>query len=110
MKFFFQWLVAALAIGVTAALVPGATVTITGAIIAAVVLGALNLFIRPLLVLLTLPLTILTLGLFTLVINGALVWLAGALVPGFEIFGFWHAFLFAFVLMLVNWVFGFWKK
>ena len=68
MKILFQWLISTVAILIAAYLVPGVVVTTTGALIAAVVLGALNLFIRPILVFLTLPITILTLGLFSLVI------------------------------------------
>ncbi len=109
MKLFFHWLVATIAILVTAYLVPGVTVTLTGAVIAAVVLGILNLFVRPILFILTLPLTILTLGLFSLVINALLVWLAGSVVPGFVVAGFWWAVLFAVVLSVVNWVFTVWR-
>lgn len=110
MRLFFHWLLAAIAIGVSAYVVPGVSVTLEGAIIAAVVLGALNLFIRPILLFISLPITILTLGLFSLVINAGLVMLASAVVPGFVIPGFWTAFLFAVVLALVNWVFHFWRK
>lgn len=110
MKTLFHWLVAALAIGITAYVVPGVTVTLLGAIIAAVVLGALNLFIRPILVILTLPITIITLGLFSLVINALLVMLASYLVSGFLVAGFWTAFFFALVLAVVNWVFNLWGR
>ena len=106
----FHWFVAALAIGIAAYLVPGVSVTLPGALIAAVVLGALNLFIRPILLVLTLPVTILTLGLFSFVINALLVMLASKLVPGFFVPGFWSALLFALVLALVNWVFHFWNQ
>lgn len=109
MKIFFHWLIAALAIVVTAYVVPGSSVTLVAAIIAAVGLGVLNVFLKPILFVLTLPITILTLGLFSLILNGLLVWLASAIVPGFMIAGFWHAVLFAVVLMLVNWVFDLWK-
>ena len=109
MKLFFHWLVAAIAIWITAHIVPGAAVTVTGAVIAAVVLGALNLFIRPILFVLTLPITIVTLGLFSLVINALLVMLASVLVSGFVIGGFWAALLFALVLAVVNWVFNLWS-
>ena len=85
MKLFFQWFVSAVAIGISAYLVPGVTVTLVGAIIAAVVLGALNLFIRPILLVLTLPINILTLGLFSLVINALLVMLASWLVQDFSL-------------------------
>ena len=110
MKLFLQWAISAIAIGIAAYLVPGASVTVWGAVILAVVLGALNLLVRPLLILLTLPITILTLGLFTFVINAFLVWLASLVVPGFSIDGFWWALLFAVVLAIVNGVFNIWRR
>jgi putative membrane protein len=110
MKIFFHWLISAIAILIAAYIVPGAVVTLVGALIAAVVLGALNLFIRPILVILTLPINLITLGLFSLVINAALVLLAAYLVPGFLIAGFWTAFFFALVLSVVNWVFNLWSR
>lgn len=110
MKILFQWFISTLAILIAAYLVPGVTVTLTGALIAAVVLGALNLFIRPILVVLTLPITILTLGLFSLVINALLVMLTSYFVSGFGVFGFWPALFFALVLSVVNWVFNYWKS
>jgi len=110
MKIIFQWFISAVAILIAAYLVPGVVVTLGGALVAAVVLGALNLFIRPILLFLTLPITILTLGLFSLVINALLVMLVSYLVPGFFVSGFWTAFLFALVLSIVNWVFNIWKN
>lgn len=110
MKILLQWLVAALAIGIAAYLVPGTVVTPLGALLAAVVLGFLNLAIRPILFILTLPITILTLGLFSLVLNALLVLLADVIVPGFSIAGFWSALLFSIVLTLVNWVFSAWRR
>lgn len=110
MKLIFHWFVATLSIGIAAYIVPGVTITFIGALIAAVVLGALNLLIRPILLILTLPITILTLGLFSLVINALLVMLAAVLVPGFSVAGFWTAFLFALVLAIVNWVFHLWNR
>lgn len=110
MKLFFHWFIAALAILIAAYIVPGVTVTLVSALIAAVVLGALNLFIRPLLIILTLPITILTLGLFSLVINAFLVMLASFIVPDFSVIGFWSAFLFALTLAVVNWVFNLWSR
>lgn len=110
MKLLLEWLVAAVAVGIAAYIVPGASVTIVGALILAVVLAALNLFIRPIIVVLTLPLNILTLGLFTLVINALLAWLASAVVPGFSLTGFWSALFFAVVLTIVNWVFYVWGR
>lgn len=95
---------------IAAVIVPGVTVTLSGAIIAAIVLGALNLFIRPALVILTLPITVLTLGLFSLVINALMVMLASYVVPGFMVDGFLTAFLFALALAVINWVFHFWNR
>ncbi len=109
MKIFLHWLIAALAIGIAAYIVPNVSVTIIGAIIAAVVLGAFNYFLRPILIVLTLPINIVTLGLFSLVINALLVLLAAMIVPGFGVTGFWTAVLFALVLSIVNWVFSLWS-
>ncbi len=109
MKLFFHWFISALAIFISAYIVPGVAITPIGAVIAAVVLGALNLFIRPIIVILTLPITVLTLGLFSIVINALLVMLTSYLVPEFFVAGFWAAFVFAVVLAIVNWVFHFWN-
>lgn len=110
MRILFHWIIATVAILIAAAIVPGTSITLTGAIIAAVVLGALNLFIRPILLILAFPITVLTLGLFSLVINALLVMLAAAIVPGFIISGFWTALFFALVLAIVNWVFHIWSR
>ncbi|MHB8660590.1 MAG: phage holin family protein [Minisyncoccota bacterium] len=110
MKLFFHWLIAALAIIIAAYIVPGVSVTVIAALIAAIVLGALNFFVRPILLLLTLPINILTLGLFSLVINALLVMFASYVVHGFVVDGFWSALLFAFVLAVINWVFHFWNR
>lgn len=110
MKLLFHWLTATVAILIAGYLVPGADITLPGALIAAVVLGALNLVLRPILLFLTLPITILTLGLFSLVVNALMVMLASALTPGFVIAGFWTAFFFAIVLAIINWLFHFWNR
>lgn len=99
---FVHWIISALAIGVAAYLLPGVTVTVLGALVLAVVLGIINTFIKPVILLLTLPLTILTLGLFSLVVNALFILLAGLFVPGFHVAGFWWALLFALVLSLIN--------
>ena len=65
--------------------------------------------IKPVLTILTLPITIITLGLFSLVINALLVLLAALIVPGFSVDGFWSAFFFALVLAIINWVFSMWS-
>jgi putative membrane protein len=76
------------------------------AIVTAIVLALLNAFVKPLLVLLTLPATILTLGLFLLVINAAMILLAREIVPGFSVDGFWYALLLSLFLSLVNGLFN----
>jgi putative membrane protein len=107
MPFLLQWLVSGLAIIITAYLLPGVRVTgFFAALVTALILGLINAFIRPVLILLTLPLNILTLGLFTLVINALLIMLAAAIVPGFTVQGFWWALLFGLVLAVINYVLG----
>jgi len=71
--------------------------------IAAVVLGLGNAFIRPLLILLTLPVTLLTLGLFIFVINGLLFWMVGSWLQGFTVAGFWSGFFGAIVYSIISW-------
>lgn len=74
----------------------------TTAIVVAIVLGAVNSFLRPIIFLLTIPINILTLGLFTFVIMALMVLLVSSLVPGFEVRGFWWALAFALVLAIFN--------
>ena len=89
-----RWIVNALALLLAAYVVPGVLVaSFYTALILAVVLALVNLILKPLLVLLTLPLNILTLGLFTLIINGFLFWFAATIVKGFHVDGFLAAFL-----------------
>ena len=103
MSIFINWLVSAAAIVVTAYILPGVHVdSLTSALIAAVVLGIINAFIKPVLLILTLPINLLSLGLFTFVINALLIILTANLVPGFKVDGFWWALLFSIVLSLVN--------
>ena len=73
------------------------------ALIAALVLGLVNTLIRPVLVVLTLPVTFLSLGLFVLVINALLFWLVATLVDGFHVAGFWSAFLAAILYSVISW-------
>jgi putative membrane protein len=72
--------------------------------VAALVLGLVNAVIRPLLVLLTLPVTVLTLGLFIFVINGLLFWAVGSLIPGFHVAGFWSGVLGAIIFSIISWI------
>ena len=90
MRLILIWICNALALLAVAYLLPGVRVEgLESALIAALVLGLINTLLRPLLILLTLPVTVLTLGLFILVINGLLFWFAGSVLRGFEVSGFW---------------------
>ena len=94
MKILLKWLLSAAALLAVAYFYSGVTVTsFTGALIAAAVLGALNMVVRPLLVLLTLPVTVLTLGLFLFVVNALMFWAAAGLVSGLNVNGFGAALL-----------------
>lgn len=106
MKLLTHLFVSAIAIVITAYLLPGATVTLSGAIVLAVVLGVINIFIKPLVKIITLPLTILTLGIFSLVINALFIILASKIVTGFSVSGFWTAFWFSIILSLINALFN----
>ena len=99
------WLVNTVALAAVAYLMASVSIESAGAaLVAALVLGLVNAVIRPLLVLLTLPVTVLTLGLFIFVINGLLFWGVAELLPGFEVAGFWAAVLGALVFSLVSWL------
>jgi putative membrane protein len=74
------------------------------ALVAAFLLGVVNTFIRPLLILLTLPLTVVTFGVFLLVINGLLLWLVSAVVRGFHVNGFWGAVIGSILISVVSWI------
>lgn len=106
-SYLVQWLIYAAAIVITAYLLPGVRLSgFFAALVTALVLGLINLFLRPLLLLLTLPLNILTLGLLTFVINALLIMLTSAIVPGFKVTGFWWALLFSLVLAIINYALG----
>jgi putative membrane protein len=100
--FLVRWGATALAIGVAAQVLPGIQVDgVWPAVVAALLLGLVNATLRPLLLLLTLPLTVLTLGLFALVVNGAMLALVASLVKGVHLAGFGSAVLAAVVISLV---------
>lgn len=93
----------AIAVLIAATIIPGVHVTsFLIALAVAVVLGALNVFVRPLLIFLTLPVTIITFGLFVFVINALLVLLAAYIIPGFAVDGFWWAVLFSLVVSVFS--------
>lgn len=105
MHLLLNWLITAIAILISAYLLPGIAVrSFYAAVITALVLGLINAVIRPVLIILTLPLTILTLGLFIFVLNALLVLLTSAVVPGFEVRNFWWALLFSLVFSIVSFV------
>jgi len=98
-----KWIVNSTALLVVAHVVSGVTLDNWLAVfVAALVLGLLNAFLRPVLIFLTLPVTVLTLGLFTLFINAFLFYMAAHLVKGFHVSGYWQAFVAAFVFSLVS--------
>lgn len=103
MNIIINWLLTTLVIMVAAYLLPGIHVAnFFTALAIALVLGVLNAFVRPLLIILTLPLTIVTLGLFLLVINALLILLTSYIVPGFVVDGFWWAVLFSILVSLIS--------
>lgn len=98
------WLINAVALIAVAYLMPSISVSSFGAaLVAALVLGLVNAVVRPVLVLLTLPVTILTLGLFIFVLNGLLFWMVGSWLEGFTVGGFWAGVFGAIVFSLVSW-------
>jgi len=106
-RFLAHWLLTGLALWVAAWILPGVTIRSVGALaVAAIVLGFVNAVIRPVLLLLTLPITVLTLGLFYLVVNGAAFALAAWIVPGFEVASFWWAVAGALCVGAVSWFFA----
>jgi putative membrane protein len=103
MKFILRLLLSALAVVLLANILPGVHVATFGiAVIVALVLSLLNFLVKPLLVILTLPVTIVTFGLFLLVINALIILMAGGLVSGFTVDGFWWALLFSLLLSVVQ--------
>lgn len=96
-----------LALYIGAWFIPGVEISsLWTGIIVALLLAFINTFIKPILVLLTLPITIITLGLFLLVLNGLIILLVSALVPGFHVYSFFSAIILSIVVSLVSWFFG----
>ncbi|MGO1253890.1 MAG: phage holin family protein [Alcaligenes aquatilis] len=103
MTLLLVWILNAVALLVVAYILPGIVVASFGsALIAALVLGLLNTLVKPLLIVLTLPITIVTLGLFLLVLNALVFWFAGSILKGFQVEGFWWAVIGAVVYSLVS--------
>lgn len=106
MGILIKLLLGSIAVIITSYLLPGVTVVNFGsALIVAAVLALLNATLKPLLIILTIPVTVVTLGLFLLVINGAIILLADALVPGFLVDGFFWALMFSLIMALLMYIF-----
>lgn len=108
MILFLKWLIMAVSIIISSYLIPGVKLNgFFAALWVAFFLGIVNVLIKPVLILITLPINILTLGLFTFVINALLILLASSVLKGFEVSGFWIAVLFGIVLSLINNLIGY---
>ena len=104
MRLILLWVLNAVALLAVAYLLPSIQIASFGsAMIAAVLLGLVNAVVRPVLILLTLPATLLTLGLFLFVINGLMFWLAGSMIEGFAVESFWSAFFGSLLYSLISW-------
>jgi putative membrane protein len=104
MGFLLRVVVNALAIMLAASIVPGISVDgLVPALVGGLLLGLVNAVVRPVLIILTLPITLVTLGLFLFVLNGLCFWLVASIVKGFYVTGFWSAFLGALIVSIVSW-------
>jgi putative membrane protein len=104
MKFLTRVLIGALSLGIAASVVPGIHIdSPLTLVLAAFLLGLVNAIVRPILVILTLPITIISLGLFLLILNALLFWLVAAVLPGFHVAGFGPALLGWLVMTLISW-------
>ncbi len=105
MALIIKWLIMTASVMIAAYVIPGVTVrSFFSALWVALFLGIVNLLLRPFLLLITLPINIITLGLFTFVINGVIILLASSIVKGFQVSGFWIAVLFSIVLSIINYL------
>lgn len=103
--FLLRVLIGALSLWVASAIVPGVDISGAGTLlIAAVLLGVVNALVRPLVVVLTLPITLVTLGLFLLVVNAAMFGLVASFLDGFRVTGFWPALFGAIVVSITSWL------
>ena len=103
-----KWLIMATSIMLAAYIIPGVVIKgFFAALWVALFIGIINVLVKPFLILITLPINILTLGLFTFVINALLILLASSIIKGFEVKGFWVAMLFSIVLSIINFLLGY---
>ncbi len=107
MMILLKWLIMTVSILIAAYVIPGVWVSgFFSALWVALFLAFVNVIIRPILIVITLPINIVTLGLFTFVINAILILLASSVIKGFQVRGFWVAMLFSIVLSIVNYLLG----
>lgn len=107
MSFLIQLLLTALAAYLAAKFTPGVNITsYWTAIVLALVLGLLDVFVKPFLEIVSIPVTVLTLGLFMLVINALIILLASWIVSSFQVSGFWSALLYSIIFSIVSWILG----
>jgi putative membrane protein len=105
MHLLLAFIINIIAVLVTSYILPGIHLrSFWTALWVAIVLGIVNAILRPIIFILTLPINILTLGLFSFVIMGLLVYLVSAIVPGFKVDNFWWAILFALIVAIINWL------
>jgi len=105
MKIILHWMILSVAVYITTQITSGVTVNpIWVALIVGACLTLFNMFIKPIINILTLPINIVTLGLFSLVVNGALFWYLGTIINGFQVTTFYAAFVGALLVSIINWV------
>ncbi|OPX86722.1 MAG: Membrane protein of unknown function [Pelotomaculum sp. PtaB.Bin104] len=105
-----RWALNVVAIIFTAYIINGFEVTIAGAIFGSIILGIINAIIRPVILILTLPINIITLGLFTLVVNGLMLWLTSSMIKGFDVTGFGIAIIVALILSIFSFIISYLVK
>jgi putative membrane protein len=110
LSFLKSWLITTVSVWLAASIVPGITYTRSGLLLGALALGLLNAFVRPVMVLLSLPLVIFTLGLFMLVINALLLWSVGSILRDFHVEGFWSAFFGSLIISITSMMLNFLTK
>lgn len=102
---FLRWIILTVSIVVTSYLMNGIHVSgFFSAFFAAAILGILNAFFRPILLILTLPINILSLGLFTFVLNAVLLMMVAGVIPGFDVYGFWSGLSGSLLISLISWI------
>jgi putative membrane protein len=107
MELLVRLLIMAVIVLVTAALLPGATVkNFWTSLLVAIVIALLNTFLLPIMVFITLPVTIVTFGLFLFILNAFIIWLSSKIISGFHIRNFWWALAFALIISIIHSVFG----